>query len=208
MKYIPPKVFKSTFTCPHCGAITQHFWDSTQWDLSKNPMRNKNALRISYCVNCHEYTLWIYDEMVSPDASNAPLPCPEMPDDVKKLYMEARSICSKSPRGAAALLRLAIQQLCIEIGEKGTKINDDIASLVKKGLPEKIRKALDIVRVTGNNAVHPGQIDVDDIDIVSALFELINLIVEHMIEIPKKVNAMFDSLPESSREGIEKRDKK
>lgn len=208
MTYIPPKVFESTFTCSHCGAIAQHLWEFTQWNLTKNTMRSENAIRTSYCANCHKYTLWVNDVMVFPDASNAPLPCPEMPDDVKKLYMEARSICSKSPRGAAALLRLAIQQLCIEIGEKGNKINDDIASLVKKGLPEKIRKALDIVRVTGNNAVHPGQIDVDDIDIVSALFDLINLIVEHMIEIPKKVNAMFDSLPESSREEIEKRDKK
>jgi hypothetical protein len=56
-------------------------------------------------------TLWVQDKMYFPDTGNAPFPNPEMPETVLKLYNEASAISSKSPRGAAALLRLSIQVL-------------------------------------------------------------------------------------------------
>ena len=140
--------------------------------------------------------------MFYPETGSAPFPNPEMPESVKKLYLEAASIMNKSPKGAAALLRLSIQILCKELGEEGKNINTDIKDLVKKGLPEIVQKSLDIVRVTGNDAVHPGQIDTDDIKIVNKLFELINVI----IALPKQVSSLYDTLPESKRDGITKRD--
>jgi hypothetical protein len=78
---------------------------------------------------------------------------------------------------------------------------------VKKGLPARIQQALDVVRVIGNNAVHPGQIDLkDDQGTVTVLFELLNLIAQHMISEPKAVQEMYDKLPQSAREQIAKRD--
>jgi hypothetical protein len=66
---------------------------------------------------------------------------------------------------------------------------------------------LDIVRVTGNDAVHPGQIDTDSIEVVNKLFELINVIIEYMIELPNKVSGLYSVLPKGKIEGIKKRDK-
>ena len=146
--------------------------------------------------------------MLVPENTTAPLPHPDMPDAVLFDYEEARLVAGKSPRSSAALLRLAIQKLCIELGEKGKNINDDIASLVRKGLPVEIQQALDIVRVVGNNAVHPGELSNDDVsEISTGLFELVNQIVEDRISRPKKLQAMFDKLPAGAREAIQKRDK-
>jgi hypothetical protein len=132
----------------------------------------------------------------------------DLPPDILRDYDEARSILDASPRGAAALLRLAIQKLCAHLGEAGKNINDDIASLVKKGLDKRVQQALDIVRVVGNDAVHPGQIDLrDDRDAATKLFGLVNLIAEKMITEPKHVEALYGSLPEVKRQAIEKRDR-
>jgi len=113
-----------------------------------------------------------------------------------------------SPRGAAALLRLCIQKLCKNLGEPGSNINTDIASLVKKGLPEKVQKSLDIVRVVGNNAVHPGQIDLnDDPTAATRLFGLVNLIADVMITQPKHVDDIFNEIvPQALKDQIAKRD--
>ena len=87
-----------------------------------------------------------------------------MPNSVKQLYNEAALISNKSPRAACALLRLAVDKLCLELGETDRDINKNIGALVKRGLSQDVQQALDIVRVVGNKAVHPGQIafDVDD----------------------------------------------
>lgn len=146
--------------------------------------------------------------MYYPDTGNAPFPNSEMPVTVLKLYNEASAISSKSPRGAAALLRLSIQVLCKELGEKGENINTDIGILVKKGLPVIVQQSLDIVRVTGNDAVHPGQIDIDNQETVTQLFDLVNIIIEYMISLPNKVSGIYKNLPSDKKNGINIRDVK
>jgi Domain of unknown function (DUF4145) len=90
---------------------------------------------------------------------------------------------------------------------KGKNLNDDIGALVKRGLDPRIQRALDVVRVIGNNAVHPGQIDLrDDKATAAKLFDLVNLIVEAMIAAPKHIQAMYEALPERVLAAIEKRD--
>ena len=89
----------------------------------------------------------------------------------------------------------------------GENINSDIAALVKDGLSPGVQKALDTVRVTGNNAVHPGEIDLNDnTDIAVAIFGLMNYIVEQQITRPRELESIYQSLPESSREQIARRD--
>lgn len=114
---------------------------------------------------------------------------------------------AKSPRGAAALLRLAVQKFCKHLGEKGDNINQDIGELVKKGLPVGVQQALDGVRVIGNNAVHPGQIDItDDPDTAARLFELVNIVCDYMVTQPRRVKEIYDKIPPALKEAINKRD--
>jgi len=146
--------------------------------------------------------------MIYPFGGAAPLPNPDMPDDVKQDYEEARSILSISPRGAAALLRLAVQRLCKHLGEPGENINNDIKSLVQKGLPVQLQRALDSLRVAGNNAVHPGQLDLyDNADIATRLFGLLNVIVDNQITQPKAISELYDvTVPAPLQQAIASRD--
>lgn len=162
---------------------------------------------LSRCYSCNDVALWIYNRLIWPMRGEAPLPSSDVPDNVRRDYEEADAILDLSPRGAAALLRLATQELCVHLGEKGKNLDDDIAALVKKDLDRRVQQALDVVRVIGNNAIHPGQLDLrDDRQTAEKLFGLVNLIAEFMISQPKHVSEMFGSLPEGALHAIEKRD--
>jgi hypothetical protein len=166
-----------------------------------------NNIHFSSCFTCKKISVWVHDKLLFPPELQGEEPNEDLPPDVLLDYQEARSILNLSSRGAAALLRLAIQKLCRHLGESGNNINVDIKSLVKKGLNPVIQKSLDVVRVVGNEAVHPGTLDLrDDRDTASKLFRLVNLIVEQMISGPKHVEAMYEELPESKKKEIEKRD--
>lgn len=173
----------------------------------RNCQYESENLSISRCFNCDQIGVWIHQRLAWPIVSSAPAANVDLPSDVRFDYEEAGTLLQLSPRGAAALLRLAIQKLCKELGGKGKNIDEDIAALVKKGLDVRVQQALDVVRVIGNNAVHPGQIDLrDDTATAEKLFGLVNLIAEIMITQPKHIASMFDSLPESARKAIERRD--
>lgn len=209
MTFIPPSFGSKKFTCPHCGAIALQRWDQRGLDFGHyGGGSGNNPLATAKCDHCGEFSVWLSGDLLYPNKGEAPQPNPDLPQAVNNIYLEAAAISSISPRGATALLRLAIQVLCKELGEEGKNINADIASLVKKGLPERVQQALDIVRVTGNNAVHPGQIDVDNPDTAGKLFELINVITEYTISMPNRINNVYGQLPENAREAIDKRDGK
>ena len=210
MNYVPPDIRLPAFTCPHCGAYAQQRrYSVVAMDLSgSNQYQHSDPLASARCEHCKEYTLWLDGRMVHPHRGDAPPPNPAMPDEVKALYEEAASVAGASPRAAAALLRLAVQLLCIELGGKGKNINADIGLLVEQGLPKTVKKSLDILRVTGSHAVHPGTIDVDDPKVAGALFRLMNVIVERMIAEPKEIEAIHSALPEGTLKQIEERDAK
>ena len=151
----------------------------------------------------------IEDELVSISRGDVPLPNSDLPDDITRDYEEAGTIVELSPRGAAALLRLCIQNLCIYLGEPGKNLNDDIGALVARGLDERVQQAWDTVRVLGNEAVHPGTLDLkDDRQTVKKMFVLVNMIANEMITLPREREDLFKMLPEKARTGIYERDKK
>lgn len=205
-KHYTPEFNKESFHCPYCGVYAKQNWFDTGY-ISAG-FKIIPELRFAYCTHCWQKSIWFNGNMIEPNIGGVALPNPDLPDNIKSDYYEARDILNKSPRGSSALLRLAIQKLCKELGEKGKNINTDIGELVKKGLPIKIQQALDYVRVIGNNAVHPGQIDLNDNkEAAISLFNLINIITEVMITQPKEVEKLYNSLPQSQIESIEKRDK-
>ncbi len=166
-------------------------------------------LHVSRCTNCEKISVWCHRKLAYPARKISVRPNSDLPPHIITIFEEARSIADLSPKGAAALLRLCIQHLCAHLGEPGKSIDQDIASLVKKGLNPLVQKSLDIVRVIGNESVHPGTIDIsDDQETVTTLFELVNIIATQMITTPKKVNSLYQKLPSTKLKGIEQRNQK
>ncbi len=204
--YKPPALGDSAFNCPHCNAYAKQTWHRSRFFIPGGGYIDIDEIHLATCENCSKYSLWLAEDMIYPEGSGHG-PNDDLRDDIKLDFLEARSIVNRSPRGAAALLRLCVQKMCQQLGEAGREPNIDIGNLVKRGLPTRIQQSLDIVRVIGNNAVHPGQIDLkDDRETASKLFDLINLIAEVMITQPMQVEKLYDSLPASSKEQIDKRD--
>jgi hypothetical protein len=208
--YTPPKLSLKAFNCPFCNAYSEQRWVSFYQIVSTGHKIEKwsKNLNLALCSHCDQASLWILDLMVWPTAKAAPLAHPDMPTGVAKDFGEARSVLASSPRSAAALLRLCVQKLCIELGQPGKNINDDIGKLVAKGLSPKVQQALDIVRVVGNEQAHPGTLDVrDNPEIAAKLFALINFIVDDQISKPKLISELYEQIPPDKLKGISDRDK-
>lgn len=220
-----PAYQKEKFICPFCNAFAQMEWADTY-----NNTFSSHQISEARCIACGEVSVWRSNVpptaetigrligkdathhsdgvMLYPSIVSAPPANPDLPIGCQRDFEEARQIHLKSPRGAAALLRLVVQKLCVQFGEPGANINADIRSLVAKGkLDPAMQEALDTLRLVGNNAVHPGEIQVDDdVGLVQMLFELINYIVDEMISRPAKRKALFQKMPEKAREAIAKQD--
>ena len=202
-KFTPPKHGLSAFNCPYCDAYSAQIW--SEEGLFGDPtrhtyMRSGLSVQVSKCTHCTGHCLWANKKMVIPDSGQMPMPNEDLDDDIKNDYLEAASILQKSPRAAAALLRLALQKLCKQLGGKGQNIQLDIDALLEKGLPTGVLEAMDSVRILGNEAVHPGHIDLrDDVETATVLFGLINFTAEKMLTDPKRLEEFYNSLPENKR---------
>jgi Domain of unknown function (DUF4145) len=209
-----PEANKRAFYCPYadCGVFSKQVWYPSSVSKIVNGALTQDRVEhivLVQCDHCHKYSVWYDGKLVHPLPMNAPNPHEDMPSAVKLDYEEARSVFAGSPRSSAALLRLVIQKLCPELGLPGKNLNSDIGALVARGLPAQVQQSLDIVRVVGNNQVHPGVLDVrDDAPLAMTLFELVNIIVENQIAVPKQVAALYAKLPEAQRKQIEERDAK
>jgi hypothetical protein len=212
--YQAPSYLASAFNCPHCSAYAEQSWFDLMFgyynQIARHHPQGLPSAKVCVCTHCHHFSIWLNNKMIYPNYVGVEPPNPDLNDDIKKDYEEAAYIFQKSPRGAAALLRLAIQKLMKQIGEKGENLNDDISNLVKKGLSKKIQEALDSVRVIGNEAVHPGEMDLrDDVETVRKLFWLVNFIAEKMITEPKEIEKFYSNkIPENKKKAIEDRNER
>lgn len=222
-RFEKPEFEKDAFHCPHCNTYAKMNWKGVQpltkvfhkssgtWSYSSvREPDPEEELMLSYCERCSEYAIWRDEEMIYP-TGNAPPPNKGLPDEIKEIYKEARKISDLSPKSSAALLRLALEMLLnhLSVGDKNSSLYERIGELDEQELNPQIQKMMDTVRITGNEAVHPGEIDFEDSPkIVNQLFFLINEVAYEMITKPQQINEMFEDLPENKKKGVEDRDKR
>lgn len=206
------KFGNASITCPYCHVYAQFQWRVTE-NLNSKPQKYK--LIVANCNSCHLDSVWIHDAQSQEDILMIPdypseidAPNSDMPNDIQQIYIEAAKVIKDSPRASAALSRLAIDQLTQQFSKKST-LDQRIGDLVSKGLSTKLQQAFDIVRVIGNNAVHPGEIELNDNrEMAKSLLNLLNIITENLITQPNQINEFYNSLPESQRKHVKERDSK
>ena len=213
-----PELLKPNFKCLHCQIVTQHEWRNLE---SKSIARNKmggikhytgfsdlEVFKISICYNCRGIAMWQNETIISPNTSHQPSAHPDMLEHIKPIYEEAASISRASSRASCALMRYALEELIKSMGYKDGLYND-IGKMYQEGLiDDNIKDSLDIVRLTGNDALHSNQIDMDDQTNVDYMFELINEIVESLISSPKRRKSMLEKFGQNPLDSIKKRDSK
>lgn len=166
-------------------------------------------VRFSRCDRCRRLAVWLDQKLLYPEnASAVEAPHEKMPQDIADDYQEAAAILDKSPRGAAALARLGLQKLLAHLGEPGD-IEPATRKLMAKGLDERMGRLMDSIRIHGNLAVHPGEIDVSGArDSAVMVLRMLNRIVEKLIADPAAEKEFYEGLPERKRKAAEEKDAK
>lgn len=209
-QYISPTLDLAAFNCAHCHVFSHQDWyylRASEFEDGYGGQHESKKFKVSYCERCKGNTIWRGANIIFPQNSLVEPANPDLPSEIIEDYNEAASVLTMSPRSAAAMLRLCIQKLCKHLGESGDNINNDIKNLVTKGLPRQVQKALDTVRVIGNESVHPGELNLNDNrEVANALFKLVNFIATKTISEPKEIDELYSTLPQSKLDHIERRD--
>lgn len=218
--YYPPTYQEIVFHCPHCYTKAKQHWhiitnnndifpllktlkeykfhkSTTNIPTKDYTLDGQWEIEISICDCCKNFSIWINKNIIFPKTSNIESPNKDMPIEIKNLYNEAREIINLSPKSACALLRLALQKLMPHIGGEGKNIAKDINTLKENGkIDSTVYDALESLRLVGNNAVHPGKINIDDQpEYAQGLFSLLNYVIEELISRPNRAKKFRDSLP-------------
>ncbi|OBB26314.1 hypothetical protein A5792_04275 [Mycolicibacterium peregrinum] len=205
-----PAVDAWQYTCPYCDTLTGQHHRKVLIDQVSDPPKVDESAKRTRCNACNIVSWWVNGVLVYPPvAKTAEPPIEGMPEDVLDLYNEARMVADLSPRSASALLRTALEVLTTNhLGQDGVRLNDAIGNLVQAGrLDDELQQAMDVLRLTGNGAVHPREVRLDDnSNDATAMFELLNLVVDRLVVRPARIRKLYADLPESKREQIDKRD--
>lgn len=134
-------------------------------------------LYLSKCMSCEKHSIWKGKKLVYPIIVMTPPPCEDLPDDVKSIYNEAALILNNSPRAAAALLRLCLEKVCVDLGETHKNLFTKIENLKEAGKIPDTEIFMHFIRKVGNDAIHPTKIIESEGDIDALLlFSMINAI--------------------------------
>ncbi|MBB3665252.1 hypothetical protein FB384_004205 [Prauserella sediminis] len=217
---------KPAFACPHCGVVAQQKWAELVGRSAMGgpggPVESGttagghflNLWKSSHCAVCQRPALWRAEVMVYPSASLGDRPHPDMPPEVRELYVEAASVAAVSLRAGAALARATVEKLIKQL-DSGASSKDGldirIARLHDRVSPD-LAQILNVVRFTGNKVLHgedqPSELVVMALDdhtgpaVIGALLAAANDLVDELISRPKERKALFDKLSDGVKQDI------
>jgi hypothetical protein len=166
----------------------QHLKDNVlAYEYQEHPQNLKVKLlnlHVSRCYNCKGFTVWVRDRLVFPVRVDEPpdvveVDFEEVAEDVQETaedeevsedFEEAAAILSKFPRGAAALTRVCIQNMMPLLKENAKNLDENISSLVRKGLEVEIQQAMDVLQVVRRNPSQTTEVDLKEENEAAKIF--------------------------------------
>jgi hypothetical protein len=208
--YVYPEFSKSVFTCTSCGAVSIQKWSTRVQLVGIHELPTTiTSLQASWCETCSKIALWDVAEkhLVYPPRAAVPIASLHLPAEVRDAYEEAAKVHPLSPRAAAALLRLALQQLLRTLGKPGKELYSEIGELVADGLPPLVENAMDVIRHHGNDGIHSDTSAAkEDPDGVVGLFFVVNSIGDLLVGAAGRIQRLHGQLPPEVKRAIARRD--
>ncbi|PWW04221.1 uncharacterized protein DUF4145 [Hoeflea marina] len=206
-----PVYLEGQFSCPRCGVFSTQQWTSLYRRF--NPGGGVRHIQLSdismsQCLACSAKSLWFEKRLVVPEQSFVEALPEDLPAEFIRDFEEAAAISARSPRAAAALLRMCVEALCKDLAGR-SKFDQAIGELERQGIPTEISIALDVVRSNGNEVLHAGKLYGDDDDhTVRMLFDIVRSIVNWAITQKRNLAQLYAEIPDTKRAASEERRRK
>lgn len=213
----------ASFVCPRCDAYAAQVW-STLYNRGPSggpwaqlndvaPWEDEPTWTVATCAACHRSTLWRDIVIAYPATSSLPAPHADMPKGCLELYEEARAVSPISRRASAALARAALESLLKELRPDFKGNLDDRLAAVHPEVSSSLWELLTVLRHAGNKSLHgtdtPDEVVAlilkGDAELLEAIFESVNGLVDELIVKPRQRHAIFERLPEGVRAEAERK---
>jgi hypothetical protein len=97
-------------------------------------------------------------------------------DDIQ----EATEILNRFPKGAAALIRMSMLKMMPLLEQSGKNLDDNISSLVRKGLEVEIQESMDLRQVLRQNPLKPTQLVEEGSETATRMFASLKEILKSL----------------------------
>jgi hypothetical protein len=167
-----------------CGYCSNKVASSAGWERA---IGGVGSYYIRLCSHCNGPTFFLVDGEHFP-AHMAGTPVPNVPDDLAKLYEEARSsAASGAPTAAVLVCRKILMNIAVAEGAtEGGRFIDYVEYLDQKGfVPPKGKGWVDYIRKKGNEATH--EIAVMSADDARGLIEFVEKLLRDIYDFPARV---------------------
>ena len=179
------------YICGHCGSLVAQD-RGYQGEFSNAGQINRKLIYI--CPNCDHPTYFIYDDLNRvikkiPSSSFGNF-VEHLPDEVHRLYDEARRCTSNSSYTAAVMVcRKLLMHIAVEKGAEENKSFKEYVNHLDKGgyLPTKSEQWVNYIRNQGNEANH--EIVLKNESNAKNLVELIEMLLKLIYEFPARTSS-------------------
>lgn len=200
--------------CYHCGNTTPHklvhYHSVTEiiYPTEGEPFGIEYHYFLVECETCgaiallgsadyEEFRLnWSQAHLLYPPSKELAI---NIPERVRKTYLEASRISKIAPNAFAGQIRRALEYLCLDKKATGHTLQEKVRDLANQGIiPPTLAQMTDGIRILGNIGVHATYVDLTPGD-VATMDDFFKAILEYVYIAPSKIEKLKERLSEAKK---------